>query len=49
MKTTMDRLQEKGIPVYRTDENGTIVVTSDGNTITFDTNPGSYSVGKPKN
>jgi competence protein ComEC len=42
-KTTMEKLQEKGIKVYRTDENGTIVATSDGKVITFNTNPGSYA------
>jgi competence protein ComEC len=39
----MDRLKAKSIPVYRTDENGTIVATSDGNNVTFSTQPGSYS------
>lgn len=41
-KTTMDKLKKRNIPVYRTDENGTIVVTSDGDKITFNTKPGSY-------
>jgi competence protein ComEC len=39
----LDRLKAKSIPVYRTDENGTIVATSNGVTVTFDTNPGSYT------
>ena len=34
-KTTMEKLQEKNIPVYRTDEQGTIECTSDGTNITF--------------
>ncbi len=38
----MTRLQAKNIPVYRTDENGTIVATSDGTNIKFNTNAGSY-------
>ncbi|CDG37214.1 hypothetical protein CTHBC1_2631 [Acetivibrio thermocellus BC1] len=42
-KETMDKLKAKGIPVYRTDENGTIVATSDGSNITFNTQPGSYT------
>lgn len=42
-KETMDKLEAKGIPVYRTDENGTIVATSDGTNITFNTEPGSYA------
>lgn len=39
---TMNRLQGKGISVYRTDECGTIIATSDGSSISFSTNPGSY-------
>lgn len=42
-KPLMDRLKAKGTTVYRTDESGTIVVTSDGSKITFNTKPGSYS------
>ncbi|MCB2356427.1 hypothetical protein LL065_15175 [Clostridium estertheticum] len=34
-KLTMDKLQAKGIAVYRTDESGTIVCTSDGKNISF--------------
>ncbi len=40
---TMNRLKAKGIPVYRTDENGTIVATSNGNEVSFSTKPGSYN------
>jgi competence protein ComEC len=47
-KETMDKLKSKGIKVYRTDENGTIIATSDGKTITFNTEPGSYSSPKRK-
>lgn len=39
----MKLLKSYNIPVYRTDESGTIVVTSNGNKITFDKQPGSYS------
>lgn len=42
-KSTMDRLKSKEITVYRTDEAGTIVATSDGTKITFNAKPGSYS------
>ena len=42
-KSTMDRLKAKGIKVFRTDENGTIIATSDGKNITFNTKPGSYA------
>jgi competence protein ComEC len=41
-KPTMDKLKAKGIKVYRTDELGTIVATSDGKSITFNTKEGSY-------
>jgi len=45
-KSTMEKLQAKGIKVYRTDENGTIVATSNGKDITFNVKPGSYSYNK---
>ena len=41
--STMNRLKDRGIEVYRTDENGTIVATSDGSNVTFSTSPGSYN------
>lgn len=46
---TLQRLQAKGIPVYRTDENGTIVVTCDGNNISFNCKPGDYANGVSRN
>ena len=42
-KENMDRLKAKNIPVYRTDECGTIIATSNGNDITFNVKPGSYN------
>lgn len=42
-KTTMDKLQRNNIPVYRTDESGTVEAVSDGTTITFNVEPGTYS------
>jgi len=39
-KSTMKKLNAKDIKVYRTNENGTIVATSDGKNITFNTKPG---------
>lgn len=36
-KTTLDKLKEKNIKVYRTDLNGTIKLTSDGKNINFET------------
>ena len=41
-KTTMDKILELNIPVYRTDELGTIECISDGKNITFNTKPGTY-------
>ena len=45
-KEVMDRLKSKKIPVYRTDESGTIVCTTDGKTITFNVSAGSYTSGE---
>ena len=42
-KETMERLKSSGINVYRTDESGTIICTSNGNNISFNTNAGSYN------
>ena len=42
-KQTMDKLKDSGIAVYRTDECGTIICTSDGNNISFNSDPGSYN------
>lgn len=44
-RSTMLRLKDLGVPVYRTDQNGTMVATSDGRTVTFSTKPGDYSDG----
>ncbi|MDI3545152.1 MAG: competence protein ComEC [Rikenellaceae bacterium] len=42
-KITMDRLKANNIPVYRTDECGTIIAVSYGEKITFNCKPGDYS------
>lgn len=42
-KGTMDRLKSKNISVYRTDESGTIIATSNGKEIIFNVKPGSYA------
>lgn len=42
---TMDRLKAKGVTVYRTDESGTIVCTSDGSNLSFTGNTGDYTSG----
>jgi competence protein ComEC len=39
----MDRLKTKNVQVYRTDESGTIVATSNGINVSFNGSPGSYS------
>lgn len=39
----MAKLKERNIKVYRTDENGTIICTSDGENIKFSCEPGSYN------
>lgn len=39
---TMERLKNHGINVYRTDESGTIICTSNGKEISFNVKPGSY-------
>jgi len=40
---TMLKLRDRNIPVYRTDENGTIISVTDGKNITFNTEAGSYA------
>lgn len=45
---TLNNLRQRGIKVYRTDEQGTIACTSDGTTITFDGSPSiSWQAGEP--
>jgi competence protein ComEC len=38
-QSVLDRLNNAGIKVFRTDLNGTIIATTDGNTISFNVNP----------
>ena len=44
-ENTMNKLKERNIEVYRTDESGTVVVTITADTITFDTDPNDYKSG----
>lgn len=44
-KQIMDRLKKMGIKVYRTDESGTIICTSNGKNISFNRSLGSYKSG----
>jgi competence protein ComEC len=39
---TMDKLKAKGVQVFRTDEQKTIIATSNGKEINFNVKPGSY-------
>lgn len=48
-KSVIELFEELGIPVYRTDESGTISVVTDGKTVTTDKEPGSYISGEEKN
>jgi competence protein ComEC len=48
VQSTMDRLKNKNIVVYRTDENGTVIATSNGKDITFNVKPASYAGAKEK-
>ncbi|MDT8719391.1 MBL fold metallo-hydrolase [Clostridium sp. 19966] len=45
-KETMNKLKNKNVTVYRTDESGTIVCTSDGKNISFNVKPGDYKPGR---
>ncbi|MHB9146795.1 MAG: ComEC/Rec2 family competence protein [Symbiobacteriia bacterium] len=47
-RSMMQRLKARGIPVYRTDESGTIVAVSDGMAVRFDVQPGDYRDGGQK-
>lgn len=43
---TMKKLEKKQIKLYRTDENGTIICTSDGKDLSFNVKTGDYKSGK---
>ncbi len=45
IKSTMDKLEAMQVEVYRTDENGTVIVTITGTSATFSTEPGDYLSG----
>lgn len=42
---TMDKLEKRGIEVYRTDESGTVVITIEDNKVSFSCEPGDYLSG----
>ena len=45
IKLTMDNLKERNIPVYRTDESGTVVVKITPKNVEFSCSPGDYLSG----
>ena len=48
-KDTMDKLESMGVSVYRTDRQGTIVVTSDGKELSWNQEPcNDYTPGDPE-
>lgn len=46
-REVLERLEQKKIPLYRTDEQGDLVIRSDGKTITVNQSQGSYTYRKP--
>lgn len=48
-KSVINLFEELKIPVYRTDESGSIKVVTDGKTISTDKEPGTYISGEEKN
>ena len=45
IESVMDKLEERDIEVYRTDESGTVVLTITGDSVTFNTDPDDYLSG----
>lgn len=45
IKSTMEKLKERNIEVYRTDENGTVIATITHDNVVFDSKPGDYLSG----
>jgi len=45
IKSVMEDFEARGIEVYRTDENGSVVMTVTANAVTFDCEPGDYLSG----
>ncbi|MBZ9608614.1 MBL fold metallo-hydrolase [Clostridium estertheticum] len=48
VQSTMDKFKNKNIAVYRTDENGSIIATSNGKDVSFNVKPASYNGAKEK-
>lgn len=45
IKSTMEKLEERNIEVYRTDESGSVIITITSNDVTFNCEPGDYLSG----
>lgn len=45
IKSVMELYKQMNIPVYRTDESGNIIMTTNGKTYSFNTSPGTYTSG----
>lgn len=46
VKSVIELYEEMNIPVYRTDESGNIVMTTDGKDYSFNVEPGTYTPGE---
>jgi len=46
VKSVIELFEEMNIPVYRTDESGDIILTTDGTDYSFNTDPGTYTSGE---
>ena len=44
-KSVSERLEDKNIKLYRTDENGSVILSTDGHSIEIDKNEGDYKCG----
>ena len=49
VKSVVDLFKELDLPVYRTDESGDIIMTTDGTEYIFNVEPGTYTSGKEYN
>ncbi|MBR3614043.1 MAG: MBL fold metallo-hydrolase [Clostridia bacterium] len=45
IKSVMDLFKELDLPVYRTDESGNVIMTTDGTNYSFNVEPGTYTSG----
>lgn len=46
IKSVMDFFKENNLTVYRTDESGNIIMTTDGTTYSFNVSPGTFTSGE---